>query len=601
MQGGGGSTQRYKVVGEHGAIVRRDHNTSSEEVCLLEYGTICKIAEVKGRRGRVVEPRQGWCSLTSADGRLVILEPLDIPDDTSSMASYYNNAPHKATGSTELRREIERKSEQIQRLEEQMRSMRNENNRLRAQGAGDGMQATAFDEELSKQMRKEIKELKQQKIGLSRKLSESNFELHALQEKLEDLIAQQDQDQGMASEEVRAQMRQKAQELTNLKGKYDTAVRELETERENQHRTQKRLKRKLKEAEQRLLEVEGGAPGAMELEQQRGTIKNLEKRIAALNFENRDVKHLRGTVKRLQNEIDDAVTGLDREKRRALKATRALSQQRRAALVERREIADALQEHQKQVEQVLMRERRKSIVLQRSLEDVRQYLGQKDGEIEVLQKKAQKGQYRKQQLAHTTEQLNNAKRQLQSATGRMRAAVQQSSQLKNALGQSEMKNRRLSNTLAQMKNQLQGSIARARQRARRAKRSGGDSDFLANLTNEVKGEFSKYQEATRKAALQAFDQIQNYTSMDQLPNNAKSPALPAQTAGGYGQAGAGYGGYGGYGQTAGGYGGGGYGQAGGGYSNYGNTPGGGGYGQAGQTSGGPGGYSGGYEQYTTTY
>lgn len=240
---------------------------------------------------------------------------------------------------------------------------------------------------------------------------------------------------------------------------------------------------------------------------------------------------------------------MERQKRRADKAVRGLAQQRRAAHIERREIADALQEHQKQVEQVLMRERRKSIVLQRSLEDVRQYLGQKDGEIESLQKKAQKSQLRKQQLAQAQQQLQ-----------RLQGVGRQNRQLKNALGQSESRNRRLSSTLQQMKSQLQESIARARNRAKRAKRNGVDGDFLNTLTNEVKGEFTKYQEATRKAALDAFDKIQNYTQLDALPNNVKSPALPAQS----------------YGQTRGGYGGGGYGQTRGGGGGYGGTPGGGG-------------------------
>jgi len=551
-RGSGGTTQRYKVVGTHGAIIRQTHSTHSAEMGLLQYGDIVEVAEVRGRRARTVKPLEGWCSLVSADGHTMILQPIDsgaAPSD--SLASY------KASGGGGgLSGDIAAKDREIARLQSQVRDL---NSRLESGGGGGG----GFGD--SGGMRNEIRELKGQKLALTRKLSEAQFELHALQERVEDMAAEHESGAAEQNDEVRRQLSAKNGEIMALKGKYDASLHELEASKEDSHRLERKLKKKLKEAEAELAEMRDNVGNPGEQDQMRRTIKTLEKRIAALNFENKDVKHLRSSMKRLQREVDNSLSEMERHKRRADKSIRALAQQRRAAHIERREIADALQEHQKQVEQVLMRERRKSIVLQRSLEDVRQYLGQKDGEISNLEKKAQKSQQRKIELANANKQLAELQRQMQQRTHQFRATANANKQLKNAHGQSESRNRRLSSTLQQMKQQLQDSISRARKRAQRAKRSGGGDDFLATLTNEVKGEFTKYQKATREAALQAFDQIQNYTSMDQMPNPQKSPALPAQTAGGYGGQTRG-GGYGGYGQTRGGYGGG-----------YGGTPGGGDY------------------------
>lgn len=53
----------YRIVAEEGAIVRRESELNSPEVCLLPFDTVVYVAEVRGRRARVVQPMPGWVSL----------------------------------------------------------------------------------------------------------------------------------------------------------------------------------------------------------------------------------------------------------------------------------------------------------------------------------------------------------------------------------------------------------------------------------------------------------------------------------------------------------------------------------------------------------
>merc|ERR1719355_566381 len=58
----------YKVVGEDGVTVRSSIDLSSDEVCIIPHGEIVLIKERRGRRGRLVTPVDGWCSLRTQGG-----------------------------------------------------------------------------------------------------------------------------------------------------------------------------------------------------------------------------------------------------------------------------------------------------------------------------------------------------------------------------------------------------------------------------------------------------------------------------------------------------------------------------------------------------
>ena len=63
------------MVGGSGATIRVEENIASRIMCTLTVGTIVTVAEVRGRRCRLSDPVQGWGSLETETG-YVIIEPM---------------------------------------------------------------------------------------------------------------------------------------------------------------------------------------------------------------------------------------------------------------------------------------------------------------------------------------------------------------------------------------------------------------------------------------------------------------------------------------------------------------------------------------------
>jgi hypothetical protein len=60
------------VVGQSGATVRKDINLDSPLVANLEKDTIVEVSTVKGRRAHIVAPVDGWCSVKTETGYVIM-------------------------------------------------------------------------------------------------------------------------------------------------------------------------------------------------------------------------------------------------------------------------------------------------------------------------------------------------------------------------------------------------------------------------------------------------------------------------------------------------------------------------------------------------
>eukprot|EP00754_Rhynchopus_humris_P011842 Rhum_TRINITY_DN14252_c0_g2::Rhum_TRINITY_DN14252_c0_g2_i1::g.75476::m.75476 len=70
---------RGRVVGDCGSVARAGELLTTEEVGTLDSGAVVDVAEVQGRRARLIAPLKGWVSLTTAEGNVLIGEHPVIP------------------------------------------------------------------------------------------------------------------------------------------------------------------------------------------------------------------------------------------------------------------------------------------------------------------------------------------------------------------------------------------------------------------------------------------------------------------------------------------------------------------------------------------
>lgn len=64
--------RRMRVVGEAGATLRKEEALDSELITTLTPSAVVLAVETRGRRVRVIEPSPGWCSVTSAEGYVIL-------------------------------------------------------------------------------------------------------------------------------------------------------------------------------------------------------------------------------------------------------------------------------------------------------------------------------------------------------------------------------------------------------------------------------------------------------------------------------------------------------------------------------------------------
>ena len=60
------------MVGQSGATVRKDVNLDSPLVANLEKDTVVDVIEVKGRRAHIVSPVDGWGSIKTETGYVIM-------------------------------------------------------------------------------------------------------------------------------------------------------------------------------------------------------------------------------------------------------------------------------------------------------------------------------------------------------------------------------------------------------------------------------------------------------------------------------------------------------------------------------------------------
>ncbi|KAF4697290.1 hypothetical protein FOZ60_009914 [Perkinsus olseni] len=66
----------YIVVARQGAMVRKGIEMDSPQVHGLRRADICTVVKISGRRARIVEPVEGWVSLYTADGEVIMRQTL---------------------------------------------------------------------------------------------------------------------------------------------------------------------------------------------------------------------------------------------------------------------------------------------------------------------------------------------------------------------------------------------------------------------------------------------------------------------------------------------------------------------------------------------
>jgi hypothetical protein len=63
---------QYRVVGQSGATIRKDVNLDSPLVANLEKDTVVDVSEVRGRRAHVIFPVDGWGSIKTETGYVIM-------------------------------------------------------------------------------------------------------------------------------------------------------------------------------------------------------------------------------------------------------------------------------------------------------------------------------------------------------------------------------------------------------------------------------------------------------------------------------------------------------------------------------------------------
>ncbi|CAM9376432.1 unnamed protein product, partial [Heterosigma akashiwo] len=63
---------KYRIVGKGGATVRQGYSIKTELVQTLPYGTVVEVSEVQGLRACIVHPVQGWASLGTEKGYVIM-------------------------------------------------------------------------------------------------------------------------------------------------------------------------------------------------------------------------------------------------------------------------------------------------------------------------------------------------------------------------------------------------------------------------------------------------------------------------------------------------------------------------------------------------
>ena len=63
---------QYRVVGQSGATIRKDINLDSPLVANLEKDAVVDVSQVKGRRAQIVSPVEGWCSVKTETGYVIL-------------------------------------------------------------------------------------------------------------------------------------------------------------------------------------------------------------------------------------------------------------------------------------------------------------------------------------------------------------------------------------------------------------------------------------------------------------------------------------------------------------------------------------------------
>ena len=79
-------SQRWRVVGGGGAVIRSGESLSSPVVKTLPQGVVLTVVELRGRRARVQHP-PGWVSITAATGEVILIPHL------ADLYSNYSTSP----------------------------------------------------------------------------------------------------------------------------------------------------------------------------------------------------------------------------------------------------------------------------------------------------------------------------------------------------------------------------------------------------------------------------------------------------------------------------------------------------------------------------
>jgi len=61
----------FIIVGFHGSLVRKGFDLKSEQIDMLDRGTLCRVIDSRGRRARIFSPCDGWISLSSSEGYVI--------------------------------------------------------------------------------------------------------------------------------------------------------------------------------------------------------------------------------------------------------------------------------------------------------------------------------------------------------------------------------------------------------------------------------------------------------------------------------------------------------------------------------------------------
>jgi len=69
----------YMVISSQGALVRNQMELDSPQVYNLRFGDVVTVAEIDGRRARLIDPVEGWVSLTTSDNECIF--ELTFPPD----------------------------------------------------------------------------------------------------------------------------------------------------------------------------------------------------------------------------------------------------------------------------------------------------------------------------------------------------------------------------------------------------------------------------------------------------------------------------------------------------------------------------------------